>query len=81
MNWSIYSGLTVANPLLGIVALSVATSVSVYKSLVSRSSGMMTERLPYREKTITTQEYYLALKKRKLHSQVPKEAGPEKEEL
>ena len=48
MNCSIGSGLTVANPLLGMVALSVATSVSVYKSLVSRSNEMLTERLPYR---------------------------------
>lgn len=47
MNCSIGSGLTVANPLLGMVALSVATSVSVYKSLVSRSNEMLTERLPY----------------------------------
>ena len=48
MNCSIGSVLTVANPLLGMVALSVATSVSVYKSLVSRSNEMLTERLPYR---------------------------------
>lgn len=79
MNCSIGSGLTVANPLLGMVALSVATSVSVYKSLVSRSNEMLTERLPYRvaidRRELRHRSIILPSKKKRLCSQNLKEAG------